>query len=59
VEFVYYTVAGIVLYFFSDWLLNRIEIARGQRLEYRSVIFFFIILTLAILSFQLIGRLMA
>ena len=58
-EIVYFTVAGIVLYFFSDWLLDRIEVARGQRFEYRSVIFFFIILTLAVLAFQLIGRLMA
>jgi len=57
VEIVWFTLAGIGLYFFADWLLDRIETARGKRLEYRSVIFFFIILVLAVASFQLIGYL--
>jgi hypothetical protein len=51
---VYYTLAGIVLYVAADWILNRIEIYRGTRLEYRSLIFFAILLTLALVSFQLI-----
>jgi hypothetical protein len=57
VEIVYFTVAGIVLYLFSDWLLDRIESARGQRFEHRSVVFFIIILSLAVLTFQLLSRL--
>lgn len=57
-EIVYYTLAGIALYFISDWLLERIEQARGKRFENRSVIFFAIILVLALVSFQVIGRLM-
>lgn len=56
-EIVWFTLAGIGLYFFADWLLDRIETARGKRFEYRSVIFFFIILVLAIASFQFIGYL--
>lgn len=56
-EIVYFTLAGILLYLFSDWLLDRIESARGRRFEQRSVIFFFIILSLAVLSFQLLNRL--
>ena len=55
---VYFTLVGIGLYFFSDWILNRIETARGTRFENRSVIFFVIILVLALVSFQLISRFM-
>ncbi len=56
-EIVYFTAAGIGLYFLSDWILNRIEAARGARFENRSLIFFTIILALALASFQLIGYL--
>jgi surface polysaccharide O-acyltransferase-like enzyme len=57
VEIVYFTVIGIGLYFFSDWLLDQIERRRGQRFAQREVIFFLIILVLAVLTFQLIGLL--
>lgn len=57
-ELIAFTLAGIVLYFFSDWLLDRIEQARGTRFESRSIIFFAIILVLALASFQLVGYLM-
>ena len=53
-EFVYYTIAGITLYLVSDWILNRIEISRGERFEHRSVIFFVIILALAVVTFRII-----
>lgn len=56
-EIVYFTLVGIGLYFAADWILNRIETARGARFEYRSIIFFVIILVLAIASFQLINYL--
>ncbi len=56
-EMLYYTLTGIALYFVSDWLLVRIEQARGKRFENRSVIFFGIILVLALVSFQIISRL--
>ena len=55
--FVYYTIAGIVLYLGSDWILNRIEISRGSRFENRSLIFFAIILVLAVGSFNIIEHL--
>lgn len=51
---VYYTLAGIVLYVAADWILNRIEVYRGARFENRSLIFFAILLILALGSFQLI-----
>jgi predicted PurR-regulated permease PerM len=54
VEIVYFTLVGAGLYFFSDWLLDRIEKARGQRLANRNIIFFAIILVLALLTFKLI-----
>ncbi len=57
-EIVYFTAVGIGLYFFSAWILDRIERARGDRFENRSIIFFAIILVLAIVSFQLMQHLL-
>jgi len=54
-EMIYYTVTAVLLYLVSDWILNRIEIYRGQRLPYRSLIFFVIILILSVTSFSLIS----
>ncbi|GJL81343.1 MAG: hypothetical protein DHS20C01_09770 [marine bacterium B5-7] len=53
-EMVVYTVVALVLYWVSDWIVNRIEIRRGQRLEHRSLLFFVIIMVLAVVSFQAI-----
>jgi hypothetical protein len=53
-EIVYFTLVGIVLYLASDWALDRIEIAAGRRLEHRTLIFFALLLTLALVSFSLI-----
>lgn len=56
-EAVYFTIAAVVLYFVSDRILERIEIARGARFEHRSLIFFGILLALALASFAIIRRL--
>ena len=53
-EILYFTLVAALLYLFSNWLLERIEIAAGRRFEYRSLLFFFILLTLATTSFYLI-----
>ena len=53
-EVVYYTLIAAILYLASDWLLDRIEISMGKRLKYRSVVFFFIILGLAFITFNVI-----
>ena len=53
-EILYFTLVAALLYLFSSWLLERIEIAAGRRFEYRSLLFFFILLTLATTSFYLI-----
>lgn len=54
--YLYYTVTAVFLYLLSDWILNKIEHSVGRRLKYRSVVFFFIIMTLAVSSFEMIDR---
>ena len=53
-EFVYYTAAGLILYFLSDWILRKVEQMRGETFEQRTLIFFVIILVLALTSFKAI-----
>ena len=55
-EMFYYTVAAIFLYVVSDWILNQIEIRRGERFENRSLLFFAIILVLSVLLFNLVQQ---
>ena len=54
---VYFTLVAALLYLFSDWVLQRAEIMAGRRFEHRSLLFFAILLPLAILSFTLLGNL--
>jgi hypothetical protein len=54
---VYFTLAAAILYLFSDWLLNRVEVTVGRRLQHRSLVFFGILLTLSMTSFALISHL--
>ena len=54
---VYFTLVAALLYLFSDWVLQRVEVAVGRRFEHRSLIFFAILLTLALVSFSLLGDL--
>ena len=56
-DIVYFTIVSIGLYFGADWLLERIERARGRRFENRQVVFFLIILPLALASFWLVRAL--
>ena len=53
-QILYFTLAAILLYLGADWILNRIEVAAGRRLEYRSIIFFAILLAMALSSFALV-----
>lgn len=55
-EALYFLIAGVVLYVVSDWLLDRIERSVGRRFEYRSLIFFAILLSLAVTAFWLVRR---
>ena len=54
---VYFTLTAIILYLVADWALQRVEVALGRRLEHRNLVFFVILLLLALVSFSLIGRL--
>ena len=57
-EVIYYTLVAAGLYFMSDWILDRIEISRGERFQnrgLRSFVFFLIILVLAFLTFGFIN----
>lgn len=53
-EALYFTIVAIALYFIADWLLDRFERGLGRRLEHRSLVFFAILLGLALASFALI-----
>ena len=52
-----FTALAVVLYLVADRALNAIELRAGRRFEYRSLIFFAILLPLAMLAFALIQRL--
>ena len=52
---VYVTLVAAILYLFSDWVLQRVEILAGRRLEHRSLVFFGILLALSLTSFSVIG----
>jgi hypothetical protein len=54
VQFVYFTLAAAILYLGSSWIVDRIEVAAGKRFEHRSLLFFGILLTLALISFSII-----
>lgn len=56
-EMLSFMLAGIILYFVSDEILNRVEVHRGKRFKNRSVIFFAIILTLSMIAFTLLDKL--
>lgn len=53
-QFVYFTLVAAVLYLASNWIVDRIEVSAGSRFKYRSLLFFGILLTLALISFSLI-----
>ena len=57
-EIVAFTVAGIILYFFSDWILNMLEKVHGEPLPQRNLVFFVLILVLSLSSFGVIRTLM-
>jgi len=53
-EIIYYTIAALLLYWVSDFILNSIEIKMGKRLPNRSFIFLIIITILALVSFSIL-----
>ena len=55
-QFIAFTVLGIVLYVLADRLLQALELRAGRRFEQRSLVFFAILLVLALASFALVRR---
>ena len=53
-QFVYYTIAALILYVVSDQILIKIETWRGDRLKHRSLVYFVIILVLSVSTFKVI-----
>lgn len=53
-EIILFTVVAIALYLLSDWIVQRIELVAGRRLEHRTLLFFGLITVLALISFYLI-----
>ena len=50
-QYIYFTLVAVLLYLVSSWIVDRIELAAGRRFEYRSLLFFGILLTLALVAF--------
>lgn len=55
-EILLFTIVAIVLYLLADRAVDWLERRRGARFEHRSLIFFVVILVLALLSFEAIER---
>jgi len=53
-EMILYTIAALLLYAVSDYILNTIEIKLQKRLPNRSLVFFVIIAVLSVSSFAII-----
>jgi hypothetical protein len=53
---VYFTLAALALYLVSDRVLDWFERRAGRRFEYRSLIFFGLLLGLSLAAFALVRR---
>ncbi|MCW5699309.1 MAG: hypothetical protein KIT00_05670 [Rhodospirillales bacterium] len=54
----YFLATGIVLYVVADRILDLIERYRGERFDQRTVVFFFILLALGLVTFPLLEYLL-
>jgi len=55
-QIVLFTLLAVVLYLVADRALNALERRAGRRFDNRSVIFFAILLVLAMVSFAVVQR---
>jgi hypothetical protein len=55
---VYFVFTGILLYLAADWVLRRIEARAGRILEHRTLVFFGLLASMAVVSFALIRALL-
>jgi hypothetical protein len=57
-EAVYYTVTGIALYLLADRILRLLEARAGRIFEQRTLIFFVLLLAMALVTFAAIRRML-
>ena len=57
-EMLLYTIAAIILYLVSDKILDLVEQRIGRRFQQRTLIFFGILLGLAVVTFWVIRQIM-
>jgi hypothetical protein len=55
---VYYTITGVVLYLLADRILRVVEARAGRIFEHRTLIFFVLLLSMALVTFAVIRRLL-
>ena len=55
-QLVLFTVLAVVLYLVSDRILDALERRAGRRFDNRSLVFFAILLALALVTFSLVQR---
>ncbi len=58
-EILIFTLNAIFIYLFADWIIRKIEEKRGEALKQRPVVFFFVFLALALVSFQILRSIFA
>jgi len=59
VEILVFTLNAIFIYFLADWIVRMIEARRGEVLKNRQIVFFAVILVLALVTFRLLRELLA
>lgn len=59
VEILVFTLNAIFIYFVADWIVRMIEARRGEVLKNRQIVFFAVILVLALATFRLLRELLA
>jgi len=55
-EAVYYTITGVVLYLLADRILRLLEARAGRVYEHRTLIFFVLLMAMALVTFAAIRR---
>jgi energy-converting hydrogenase Eha subunit E len=56
-QYVLFTILGIALYLVSDWVVKALERRAGHVFEHRTLMFFAILLALALVTFAAVQRL--
>ena len=58
-EVLMFTLNAIIIYLLADWIIRTIESKRGEVLKNRQIVFFVVFLPLALISFNLLPKLLS